>query len=253
MKKIWSMLLLIIILSISLIGCSKAISAPDTSLKDNDDIEHQVFAADVIETEEDRVLVSPDIDSTEATSSDKIFVGLSKIKELSELKAGDRIKIFYDGLIAESYPAQITADKIEVTGHNHIIDGFFSIIDDIYQEDSALNHNITMIAFDTGKLDILSKTELDTILAMVGKEYELEVIRGTFDELAEQGLIDKEKLYFEDGVLIEIKNVEINEDKNKITCSISKWRSGKGAIGWDANAIFDDGDWIISRDKAWIS
>ncbi|HPU63335.1 MAG TPA: hypothetical protein PK304_04215, partial [Mobilitalea sp.] len=166
---------------------------------------------------------------------------------------GDRIKIFYDGIIAESYPAQISADKIKIIGHNHIIDGFFFMIDDIYHDDPGLNGDITMIAFDFGNTDLLSKAEIETLLAMAKKEYGLEIIQGTFDELAEQGFIDKKKLYFETGVLIEFKDIEIDRSKNKISCSISKWRSGLGAIGWDAKAKLDDGKWKLEREKVWKS
>lgn len=253
MRKIWSAVLLIIIISISFMGCKNMSDDISDTDKDEADTGYQVFEADVIEAGE-RLLVSPDEDSAEFSSADRISVGLPGAKKEPDLiKLGDRIKIYYDGLIAESYPAQISAGKIELTGHNQIVDGFFSMIDDIYREDPALNSDIIMIAFDTGELDMLSETEIETILAMVKNEYGLEVIRGTYDELADQGLIDKEKLYFEKGVLFNFRNVDINKDRTKIACSIKKWRSGLGAIGWDAEAKYDSGQWNISRDNCWIS
>lgn len=252
MKKLWSLVLFVIIFCAILAGCSKDTSAKDDD-KDDAGKEYQVFEADVIESKIS-LLVAPDKDSTEFSSSDKISVHLARAKELPEtIKAGDRIKIYYDGVIAESYPAQIYADKIEIIGHNQVIDGFFALIDDIYREDTGLNDNITMIAFDFGNSDVLSKTEIETILALAKEEYGLEIIQGTFDELAEQGLIDKENLYFESGVLIEIKDAKTDNGKNKITCSISKWRSGLGAIGWNAEAEFDNGKWNITREDFWIS
>lgn len=263
MKKIWIVILMIAVLGIGSTGCSllsnnsnqKDISSEDKNLKDNEsdtDTEYQSFEADVIESG-DRLLVYPDEDSMEYTSSDKISVGLSQIQDIPELKPGDRIKINYGGGIAESYPAQISAGKIELIGHNYVIDGFFALIDDIYNEDTGLNSNITMIAIDTSNLDMLSKAETEILLAMVRNEYNLEVIQGTYEELAEQGLIDKDNLYFKDGVLIEFSNVEINNSRKKITCSIQKWRSGLGAIGWDAKAKLDGDIWNVSRDKMWIS
>jgi len=251
MRKITFVIFLAIMFGIVLGGCSK-IATLDID-KDESGNEYQIFEANVIDSGE-RLLVYPDEESTEFKSADKISVGLSKVKEMPEaVKPGDRIKIFYDGIIAESYPAQITADKIESIGHNHIIDGFFLMIDDIYKEDPGLNSNITMIAFDFGNTELLSKAEIETLLAMAKKEYGLEIIQGTFDELAEQGLIDKKNLYFETGVLIGLKDIEIDRDKNKITCSIEKWRSGLGAVGWEVNAEMDNGKWNIERENYWIS
>ena len=71
--------------------------------------------------------ITPDKDSAEALSSDKIRVAAGEAEiiddkgntiKIDDLKPGDRIRISYDRLIAESYPAQITADKIELTERN---------------------------------------------------------------------------------------------------------------------------------------
>jgi len=251
MKKSLFYIILAIAIVVGLTGCSKNTSSKDNG--DNEKTEFQVFEADVIEAG-DGLLVGPDKDSPEYSSADKISVGLSDAGEIPEtLKPGDRIKIYYYGNIAESYPAKISASRIELIGSNQIVDGIISLIDDIYHEDSGLNNSITMMAFDTGKLEGLSDTEIEIILAMAREEYGLEIVQGTFDELAEQGLIDKENLYFEKGILIEFKDVKIDRGKNKISCSISKWRSGLGAIGWDAKAELDGGEWIIKRDNIWIS
>lgn len=264
MKKILAAVLLLTMIGIVFAGCAKDMDSystdnPSTNKSSNDidkddvDGEYRIFEADVTENK-DNLLVSPDENSFEFLSSDRIYVGLSGVKDKPELlKPGDKVKIYYNGLIAESYPARISADKIEIIGHNPIVDGFFTLIDNIYKEDIGLNDGITMIAFDTSNLEQLSKSEIETILAMVKNEYGLEVTQGTFDELSEQGLIDKDKLYFEKGILIEFKDVEVNRKKSKITCSISKWRSGLGAIGWDAIIEYDDGDWNITRKNLWIS
>lgn len=115
MRKIWNVVFLIIILSISLIGCSNEISSKENNKADGN-ADYQVFEADVIEAD-DRLLVSPDKDSAEFSTSDKIVVGLSKAENIPDLiKPGDRIRIFYDGVIAESYPAQISAYMIELIG-----------------------------------------------------------------------------------------------------------------------------------------
>lgn len=251
MRKAYAFIFLTILFAIGLTGC--LCSTPDDNAGNDETDTEYVFEADVIEAGE-RLLVSPDKDSPEYLSSDRISVGLSEVNDKPELiKPGDRIRIYYNGLIAESYPARISANKIELIGHNKKIDGFITLIDDIYNEDPALNDSIAMIAFNIENTEILSETEIETILAVVKNEYGLKVIRGTFDELADQGLIDREHLYFEKGILIEIKNIDTDKNGNKITASISKWRSGLGAIGWNAEALFEDDNWTVTRHNSWIS
>lgn len=255
MKKIGLFIFLLLMMGGSLLGCNKN---KDTN---EENIDYEVFMAEVISSEEG-LLITPDKDSVEYSSSDKISVAVREAEiiddkgnaiSIDSLKSGDRIKVSYNGVIAESYPAQITADKIELIGHNYVIDGFLALTHDIYQEDSGLNGGITMIAFDTSEWTMLSNIETEIILALAKEKYELEVVVGTFDELAEQGLIDKDNLYFENGILIEIKDIEFNKDKDKIECSINKWRSGLGAIGWDAKAKLDKDTWEIKRSGMWIS
>ncbi len=274
-------MLMLLILGTILIGCNKKAPLKDAA-KDNgvvynedinndgttndkaskdDNVDYQVFEAMVIKPEEG-LLISPDKDTIEYKSSDKIYVATNdaeifdaenNIADIDILKPGDRIRISYDGLIAESYPAQITADKIELIGHNYVIDGFLALTRDIFQEDIGLNGGITMIGFDTTDWTMLSELETEIILAIVKEKYKLEVVVGTFDELAEQELIDKDNLYFENGILIDISDIEINNDKDKIKCSIRKWRGGLGAIGWDAEAKLDKDTWEIKRKAMWIS
>lgn len=277
MNKIGLFMLMLLILEGGLIGCNKnAYLKDDTNnneaINNNDDtnnskdtkddnIDYEVFMAQVTRSEEG-LLISPDKDTAPYSSSDRISLATKdaeiiddkgNLVDIDMLKPGDRIKVSYNGIIAESYPAQITANKVELIGHNYVIDGFLALTHDIYQEDSGLNGGISMIAFDTTEWTMLSKIETEIILELVKKKYELEVVEGTFDELAEQKLIDKDNLYFESGILIEIKDIEINKDKDKIECSIKKWRSGLGAIGWDAKAKLDKDTWEIRRENMWIS
>lgn len=220
------------------------------------------FDAQVIEAG-DHLLVTPDKDSSEYRSSDRISVGtdqavmVNKDGEalaLNELKPGDYLVITYSGAIAESYPAQIQADEIKLIGHNVLLDGYLALIDDIWQEDSGLNGDIEMIAFDTTGWTEQSEIEKEIIFAAVKEAYGYETLEGTFDELVEQGLIDKDNLYFPKGIQIVIGDMNYDEDKNIITCSIKKWRSGLGAIGSDeVTARFKEDKWEITKEGMWIS
>ncbi len=224
--------------------------------------EEYSFQAEVISVG-DTLLITPDQESSEYKSSDIMSVGLVKCDivdangkkmESGAIKAGDILEVTYNGMIAESYPAQIGAKSIKVTGHNQLIDGYLAMIDDIYQEDTALNDSIEMIAFDTTGWAGISKGEKEILFAELKKKYKLNIMEGTFDELVQKKLIDKAELYFPKGILITISNMKLSDAKEEATYSIAKWRSGDGAVGADqVKANYRKGLWNISRKDSWIS
>lgn len=142
--------MLMLLAGIGLMGCKG----------DKDNIsENQIFEADVLESGE-RLLVSPDENSIEYSSSDKISVATKEAEIVDEngnaievdiLKPGDRVRIYYNGMIAESYPAQITADKIE------FLEEAFS--DDVNNGDSELNKDTTKANNESDEPDELGELE----------------------------------------------------------------------------------------------
>ena len=78
------------------------------------------FEAVVLEVNENSILVEPKEESNEKKSSDKIVVGRKSIEDeeflkiMEQIGVGDTVSIGYDGMIAESYPAQITALEITI-------------------------------------------------------------------------------------------------------------------------------------------
>ena len=70
-----------------------------------------VFYATVIETYARSIIVEPVQGSVELRSSDKISVG---VDDSTMYPLGTTVKITYNGLIMESYPAQINVKKIEI-------------------------------------------------------------------------------------------------------------------------------------------
>ena len=274
MKKIRNLIIIMMACLMFFGGCgTKVIVGNDSPDSDNDngiitndetdDITSDViFTAEVLEVN-NSLLVAPDKDSNEYKSSDKISVGLKDAEitgiegeaiTMQELKVGDLLQITYNGMIAESYPAQIGASKIKVIGHNILIDGYLALIDDIYREDSGLNGEIEIIALDTTGWIEITDYEKEMILQEMEDIYSLEIMEGTYEELRDQGLINEEDLYFPNGILITITEMNYNERKEKINYSIKKWRGGLGAIGSDdAKAEYKDGQWVITKENMWIS
>ena len=219
------------------------------------------FEATVIEIDPG-LIVMPNADSNEFKSSDKIAVNSTDVVlnvegeeiSLNDLRVGDLVEIIYNGVILESYPAQISSYRIQLKEESLLINGYMALIDDIYQEDSALNSDITILAIDTTDMTNITEIEKQRLFIKLQDKYGLEVVEGTFDELVKEGLIDKDNLLFDEGVLIKIKKPIYDEKKNCLKCGTKKWRSGTGAIGSDdVTAQYDGTTWKITKKGMWIS
>ena len=76
--------------------------------------------------------------------------------------------------------------------------------------------------------------EKSAIIWQFGQAHGVTPLTGTFDELAEQGYIDREGLYWKDGVLFSIKE-NYGHDTECYSLPVlhfdaQKWRSGLGPI-----------------------
>ena len=113
MKKIYVLILCMLIVSLILTGCLDSAQSDEVS-----------FNAIVLENNQTHLLVEPEEGSSELRSADRITISVSKAAllnsldaeiEITDIKAGDRIQVYYDGVIAESYPAQINGcHKVKV-------------------------------------------------------------------------------------------------------------------------------------------
>ncbi len=269
MRKVIRFIFILMLTVLVMGGCgtkeevSSTKNPPQSDQTPSSDGEEQFsFRAEIIESG-DVLLITPSEESNEARSSDKISVNVAGAVLMDEngatiktehLIAGDILVITYNGMIAESYPAQITATKVEKVGHNNLMDGYLALIDDIYQEDKGLNNDIKKIALDTSEWINLTNLEQEMILTKVTAAYGLDIIEGTYEELVEQKIIDKDQLLFPDGILIKLSKITYDENKEEIKCAISKWRSGDGAIGADdVTAVLKNGSWEITKEGNWIS
>lgn len=70
-----------------------------------------VLHAEILEVSDKDILVKPLEGQWELSSADKIFAGTDNVSEdiKSQFKAGTQVEIGYDGLVMETYPAQINA------------------------------------------------------------------------------------------------------------------------------------------------
>jgi len=81
------------------------------------------FVASVLEVNQTSLLVEPAEDSAELSSADRIatHLGEAVIEDpegnevgITAVEVGDRVVVFYDGTVAESYPAQVWPYRVQL-------------------------------------------------------------------------------------------------------------------------------------------
>lgn len=145
------------------------------------------------------------------------------------MEPGQTVAVGYSGMIQETYPAS-PADpvSVEVMEEGEDLVGFYRrLLRDLWNTDDGLNPTKGTIALDLSGVSNLTEGEKSGLVWLTGSDYEMTGISATFEELCEQGYIDKENLYFEDGMLFTIEVTELG--KNQFSFDANKWRSGLGA------------------------
>lgn len=71
------------------------------------------FGATVLEVHDGWLLVEPLEGEDILSSADRVMVSLAGVEEVPDLEAGEEIAVTFDGMIRESYPAQVTATRVE--------------------------------------------------------------------------------------------------------------------------------------------
>ena len=110
---------------------------------------------------------------------------------------------------------------------------YLEVLEDLWNVDSGLNSEITQIGIDLSELSHLTEAEKDTVMSEFASKHNLPYIAGTWEELREQGYIDKNTLYWEDGLFFSIKTTEGNSAPELTVFDAIKWRSGDGAYLFD--------------------
>ncbi len=132
---------------------------------------------------------------------------------------------------------------------------YLMLFDNIMNEDKGLNGGIEFISIDVKSLDkeymdpeIKGTTRVfdinendEKIIVEYMKKYHEDIKTNTFEELKAQGRFDEEALVL-DGILISVSNIEIVSEDNYLI-SMTKYRSGLGAIFPKYSVKYIDGNW----------
>lgn len=101
-KILWAVFGALLLICLMLVYIFKPMTMNDIYTEPN-------FTGVVIEVFDKEIVVFVDEGEDELKSSDKMSVSLEvKLKDsVTNFDTGDKVRVFYDGFIAESYPAQI--------------------------------------------------------------------------------------------------------------------------------------------------
>ena len=134
---------------------------------------------------------------------------------------------------AQPRPASAGSSTVDTENTNirtDVCELYLLVLEDLWNADPGLNDGISQIGIDLSKLSSLTETEKETVMHEFASKHNLPYIVGTWEELCEQGYIDKDNLYWEDGLFFSIKtNKDVGSSPDSTAFDAQKWRSGLGA------------------------
>lgn len=149
-----------------------------------------------------------------------------------DLRPGMVVDVRWPGLVLETWPGQIGGVSVlqVVEQQDDLVGLYRQVLHDLWEEDPALNHDVTRLGLDFSGLTNLTEPERRALEYVFSCDVELfaGMVTGTWEELCDAGLIDEKNLYWEDGVFLSISVT--GEGNGKFTFDAKKWRSGTGAI-----------------------
>ena len=172
-------------------------------------------------------------------TTDKIVIYLKEY-DGNNYEAGTIVKVTYTGEVLKSDPPQVNYTKIEEV-KNYTVEMYKKILDDLINQDSAINEGAKFIAIDftnflayhkdgndgSSQLRNLSPNEKNQLLDYC-KKYNENVIEATIEELKEKGYFNEKNMYLQ-GILITVTNTE-KVEFDKAILSLQKYRGGLAAV-----------------------
>lgn len=130
------------------------------------------------------------------------------------------------------------------------VDAYLLVIDDLFNQDPALNSNIEYLAINCSTMVNLSAEGRTRMLNEL-KKYGFIVLDNTMDQLKSEGYV--RDLKFENGIFIEIKDQQMKA--STIVMSAMKWRGGLAAFGWENRTVtWKNNSWTLDESKeTWVS
>lgn len=166
-----------------------------------------------------------------------------------ELQNGMLVSVVFGGDVMESYPAMfggVVAVNAVTAGLDDRCGLALQVLEDLWAEDDGLNGGAEYFGFDIDEALVPQKAEREAIAWHFAELHGAEPLLGSWQQLADEGYIDADNLYWENGLHFSLTASEGKTQKgDKLWFSAGKWRSGLGAIYFtDCTAVRDEsGSW----------
>lgn len=153
-------------------------------------------------------------------------------------------------------PAQLIA---EADALDELGELYLQVLEDLWAVDPGLNDGAVYLGIDLTGLSHLDEPQRHILAKQFAQAHSLELLEDSWDNLCDAGYIDRDSLYWEDGIFFSIKTDEeatwnlpsLQEDEQPPELSAfdaHKWRSALGAyfFGDCAAQKWPGGAWSYS-------
>ncbi len=246
MKKSAVIISVLLLFAVLFAACAKG-SATDESTDKTPQNENVLSAYIVKNSGKDLLVTAEDGLYFVSLSDSKVYENAKEIGK-EELKAGMSVQIGFDGVVLESYPGQITADIIKITGETQDKISLFEKVFEEYFNQRDDYSRFKTVALDFTKLSISEpqKNALEYVFTnYLSTKTNADVIRSTREKLEKEGKL-KDGV-FENGVILSIK---ANGDS---TYDFRAYTGPLAAEGSTFKAKMKNGEWKIDYTGYWIS
>lgn len=176
-----------------------------------------------------------------------------KAADAADLTDGMTVTLTTAG-VEETFPARpegvtvLAAETPISGGYTDLCGLYLRVLEDLWNADPGLNRELRILGVDISAAPGLTESQRSAVAWQFGQLHGLEVVTGTWEELAEQGYIDKEKLQWEEGCLFSISESETGGGTYSLptVCfDAEKWRSGTGACFFSSCTCIwpENGSW----------
>lgn len=152
----------------------------------------------------------------------------------ADLADGMLVTVYFDGQVQESYPAGFSGVS-EIRAQSQGADDRCGLVLEVFEElwntDEGLNDGVVELGVDIDPTLVPNAAERAGIAWRFGELRGVQnPLQGTWEELAEQGYIQKEGLIWPDGCLFAFHAAENTQPAaDRFEFDAQKWRSGLGA------------------------
>lgn len=152
----------------------------------------------------------------------------------AQLQDGMLLTVVYSGNLLESYPAQlegVVSLQAVTAGQNDCCGLALQVFEDLWNEDSGLNGDIQYLGFEISEALVPEPSERAGIAWRFAELHGVQPLAGSWQQLADEGYIDDENLYWEDGLFFSLTPTEgKQQEDDALFFTAQKWRSGLGAL-----------------------